>query len=147
LVKSLSISKKYELFRRITEEINVKPTLVAVTIQEKLKCLKRKDKNIDLISDEKFYELFEMLSENKFSKEAVPIILEFLADNHDKSVKTTISELGIKPMSIKELNDVIDKVLLKNTGIRFNAVMGEVMKIARNRIDGKLVKDAVENKL
>jgi len=82
---------------------------------------------VDLISDKSLYQLFEMLSENKFSKEAIPTILEFLADNPDKNVKKAIAELGIKPMSTEELQ--------------------KVMKFARNRIDGKLVKDVVKTKL
>ncbi|HDQ16306.1 MAG TPA: Glu-tRNA(Gln) amidotransferase subunit GatE, partial [Bacteroidetes bacterium] len=139
IIKSLSISKNYKLFIRIIEDIDVKPTIVAVTLEEKLKWLKRKGKNIETISDENLYQLFKCLNENKFSKEAIPTILEFLANNSNKTVKKAISELEIKPMSIEELNNVVDKTLSEKfnpnfTNIDFNYLMGEVMKIARNRI-------------
>jgi len=152
LVKSLSISRNLKVFNRIVEKLDINPMLVAVTLEEKLKCLRRKGKNVDLISDTSLYQLFEILRENKFSKEAIPTILGFLADNPDKTVKNAIAELGIKPMSIEELQNVVDEVLAKYNNPKkidrpFKTIMGEVMKVARNRIDGKLVKDAVKTKL
>lgn len=152
LINSLSISKRYELFNKIIEELNIKPTIVAVTLQEKMKFLKRKGKKINQISDEKIFELFKMLNENKFSKEAITNILEFLADNPDKTLKKAISGLQIKPMSVEELKVIVNDRLKeksnpKNKKVRFSAVMGEVMKTARNRIDGKIVKDVVEKNL
>jgi len=152
LVKSISISRNLKIFNKIVEKLDVKPMLVAVTLEEKLKWLRRKGKNVDLISDESLYQLFEMLSENKFSKEAIPAILGVLADTPDKTVKNVIAELGIKPMSIEELQNVVDEVLAqysnpKKIGRPFKIIMGEVMKVARNRIDGKLVKEVVETKL
>jgi len=152
LVKSISISQNLKVFNKIVEKLDVKPMLVAVTLEEKLKWLRRKGKNVDLISDESVYQLFEMLSKNKFSKEAIPAILEFLADNPDKTVKNVIAELGIKPMSIEELQNVVDEVLAqysnpKKIGRPFKMIMGKVMKVARNRIDGKIVKEVVETKL
>jgi len=152
LVKSLSISRNLKVFNKIVEKLDVNPVLVAATLEEKLKWLRRKGKNVDLISDESLYQLFEMLSENKFSKEAIPAILEFLADNPDKTVKKAIAELDIKPMSIEELQNVVDEVLAQYSNPKkidrpFKTIMGEVMKVARNRIDGKLVKDVVKTKL
>jgi len=152
LVKSLSISKNLEIFNKIVEELDVNPVLVAVTLEEKLKCLQRKGKNVDLISDDNLYQLFKMLNENKFSKEAIPVILEFLSDNPDKTVKKVIVELNIKPISVKELENVVDKVLnqysKKNKINRpLKTIMGEVMKVVRTRIDGKIVKEVLEAKL
>jgi len=152
LVKSLSISKNLKIFNKIVEELAANPVLVAVTLEEKLKCLRRKGKNVDLISDDNLFQLFKTLNEKKFSKEAIPAILEFLSDNPDKTVKKAIVELNIKPISVKELENIVDKVLkeyVKNKKINrpFKTIMGEVMKVSRNRIDGKLVKEVLENKL
>jgi len=152
LVKSLGISQNLKVFDKIVEKLDVNPILVAVTLEEKLKWLRRKGKNADLISDESLYQLFEMLNENKFSKEAIPAILEFLADNPGKTVKKAIGELNIKPMSTEELQNVVDEALTRYSNPKkisspFKITMGEVMKIARNRIDGKLVAEIVETKL
>jgi len=152
LINSLCISRNLEIFNKIIKNINVNPVLVAVTLEEKLKWLRRKGKNIDLISDENLYQLFEMLNEKKYSKEAIPTILEFLSDNPNTTVKKAVRELNIKPMSIQELQKVIDKVIIsfsnpKKNNPSFNNIMGEVMKSARNGIDGKLVMETMKNKL
>jgi len=152
LVKSLSISQNLKIFNKIVENLDIDPLLVSVTLEEKLKWLRRKGKNVELISDESLYQIFEMLNKNKFSKEAIPALLEFLADNPDKTVKKAIAELDIKPMSIEELQNVVDEVLPrysnpKKIGRPFKTIMGEVMKIARNRIDGKLVAEVLKTKL
>jgi len=152
LIKSLSISKNIKIFDKIVETLDVKPTLVATTLEEKIKWLRRKGKNVDIISDENFYQLFEMLSKNKFSKEAIPIILEFLADKPDKNVKEAITELNITPMSIKELQKVVDEIIVefsnpKKTVNSYKFIMAESMKVARNRIDGKLINEVVKNRL
>ncbi len=152
LIKSLSISKHLTIFNKIIETLDIPPILVAVTLEEKLKWLRRKGKNVDIISDENIFQLFEMLNENKFSKEALPIILEYLSDNPNKTVKNAITELDIKAMSTEELQHVVDEILIRYTNPKkisqpFNTIMYQVMKIARYRIDGKLISDMVKNKL
>ena len=152
LVRSLAISRYKTLFDQIVQNLDVNPILVAVTLEEKLKSLRRKGKNVDSIRTEKIYQLFQMLIENKFSKEAISPILGFLADNSDKTMKQTIIELELKPMFIEELHSVVDKVIAQHSNPKklmhsFKFIMGKVMKVARNRIDGKLVKDVVTEKL
>lgn len=152
LVNSLSISKNLKIFNKIVEELDANPVLVAVILEERIKYLRREGKNVDLISDEKLYQIFKMFKEKKFSKEAIPAVLEFLSNNPDKTVKKAIAELNIKPISVKELENIVDKVLKeysKNKKINrpFKTIMGEVMKVARNRIDGKVVKEVLETKL
>ena len=152
LIKSLSISKHLTIFNKIVENLDVNPILVAVALEETLKWLRRKGKNVDIISDENIFQLFEMLNENKFSKEALPVILEYLSDNPNKTVKNAITELNIKEMSTEKLQKVIDEILTRYTNPKkisppFNTIMYQVMKIARYRIDGKLISEIVKTKL
>ncbi len=152
LVKSLAISQYLNVFNKIIKNLDMSPTLVAVTLEEKLKSLRRKGKNVDSISDEKIYQLFQMLGENKFNKESIQIVLEFLADNPGKFVEEAITELDLKPISMEELQNEIDKVIGQysnpnNINRSIKIIIGEVMKVARNRIDGKLVRDMVITKL
>jgi len=90
LIKSLSISKNLKIFNKIVVELDINPMLVAVTFEEKLKHIKRKGKKVELISDKKFFQLFKLLNEGKYSKEAIPVILEFLADNPNKDVNSIL---------------------------------------------------------
>ena len=152
LIRSLCVSQNLKIFNKIVESFDISPMIVAVTLEEKLKYLRRKDKRVELITDDDLYELFGMLYENKFSKEALPIILEFLSDNPNKTVMEAVAELDITYMSVEELQSIIDEILIKysNPGKispSFDCIMGEVMKKTRYRIDGKFVSDLVKNKI
>ena len=152
LVKSLSISKNLKLFDKIVKKLDINPILVAVILEEKTKWLKRKGKNIGLISEEKKFEIFKLFNEKKFSKEAIPLIFEYLLDNPKKTVKKAIIELKIKPIKITDLEKIIDKVLKEYSKSNkidrpLKTIMGDVMKIARNSIDGSIVKETLEKRL
>jgi glutamyl-tRNA(Gln) amidotransferase subunit E len=152
LVTSLSISRNLKVFDRIIETLKVNPIQVAVTLEETLKWLQRKGKHIEKLSDETLYQIFILLSEKKCSKEAVPTLLAFLADNPEKTIQEVLTELRIAPLSIKDLQGVVDEVVARcsnpqKVDCTFNRIMGEVMKIARNRIDGAFVSDVVKTKL
>jgi glutamyl-tRNA(Gln) amidotransferase subunit E len=152
LVTSLSISRNLKLFDTIIETLKVNPILVAVTLEETLKWMQRKGKHLEILSDETLYQVFKLLSETKCSKEAIPTILAFLADNPEKTIPEALIELRIAPLSIEDLKGLVDEVVLKYSNPQmvdcpFNSIMGEVMKVARNRIDGKLVSEIVKTKL
>ncbi|UCE36696.1 MAG: Glu-tRNA(Gln) amidotransferase subunit GatE [Thermoplasmata archaeon] len=152
LVKSLAVSRYFDVFDKIVKDLNVNPTLVAVTLEERLRFLRRKGKKVDSISDEDIYQLFQELDENRLSKGAIPVILELLANNPDKTVKEAITESNLKPLSIEEIQDLVDEKIghysnPKSINSSIKVIMGEVMKVARNRIDGKLLKEVVTAKL
>jgi glutamyl-tRNA(Gln) amidotransferase subunit E len=152
LITSLSISRNLKVFDRITETLKVKPILVAVTLEETLKSLQRKGKHPEILSDETLYHIFQLLSEKKFSKEALPTVLAFLAEHPDKTPSEAVIELKIAPLSAEALQSVVDEVIArcsnpKTINCTSNVVMGEVMKVARNRIDGKVIHDIVKTKL
>jgi len=68
LIKSLSISKYLKIFNKIVEELDINPMLVAVSFEEKLKCIKRKGKKVELISEKNLYQVFKFLSEKNIVK-------------------------------------------------------------------------------
>ena len=126
--------------------------LVAVTLEETLKSLHRTGKPVETLSDETLYQVFTLFREKKFSKEAIPSLLAFLADNPKKTIYDALAELQITPLPIEDLDGVIEEVVAKfsnpqKNNYSFNAIMGEVMKVARHKIDGKIVSDVVKNKL
>jgi glutamyl-tRNA(Gln) amidotransferase subunit E len=152
LVTSLSISKNLKLFDTIIGTLKVNPMLVAVTLEETLKRLRREGKRLEVLSDEAVYQIFKQLSEKKCSKEAVPALLRFLVDNPGKTVPEALMDLQITPISAKDLHSLVDEVVTRcsnpqKVDCTFNVVMGEVMKVVRNKIDGKIVSDVIKNKL
>ena len=152
LVTSLSISRHLKIFDEIVNTLKVNPMLVAVTLEETLKWLQRAGKPVEILSDEILYQVFTLFRDKKFSKEALPSLLAFLADHPNKTVHDAITELQITPLSIEDLEGVVDEVVTRfsnpqKSEYSFNAIMGEVMKVARHKIDGKIVSDVLKNKL
>lgn len=152
LATSLSISRYLRVFDRITETVKVNPVLVAVTLEGTLKWLRREGKDTENLSEETLYQVFTLLGEKRFSKEALPTILAFLIDNPGKTAAEALRALQISPLSVEDLQDVVDEVVAKcsksqRVECSIDRLMGEVMKVARNRIDGKIVYDLVESKV
>ena len=152
LVASLSISRRLKLFHRIIDTLKINPMLVAVTLEETLKSMKRMGYPVETLSDETLYQVFTLFRDKKFSKEAIHSLLAFLANNPNKTIYDALAELQITPLPIEDLDGVIEKVVAmfsnpQKNNYSFNAVMGEVMKVVRYKIDGKIVSDVVKNKL
>ena len=152
LIRSLSISKNLPLFNKIINELDINPTLVAVTLEEKLKYLKRKDKKVNLVTEKKIYQIFKLLKQKKFSKEAILPILEYISEKPDEDIKSAIKKLKIIPMSTKDLEKLVKKVIsnfseIEKTNKYKTIIMGKVMKTAKYRIDGKVVYNILESKL
>jgi len=151
LINSLCISSRFKIFNKIIKELKVKPVLVAVTSEETLKYLRRKGKNVENISDQHLYEIFKLLSEKKFSKEAIPNILEYISENPNINTKKAVKDLKIKPMSKQELENFVYDVIKQYTNPKkltsFSFIMSEVMKSVRNRIDGRIVMETVKNQM
>ncbi len=151
LAKSLAISRYLNLFEKIIKHSDINPTLVAVTLEERIRALRRAGKNVDTIPHETLFYLFQKLDENRFVKDAIPTVLEFLADNPGKTVDEAIVALDIKPVSTKELENIVDKAIAHysnpiNINRSIRIIMADVMKVVRNRIDSKIVKEVITAK-
>lgn len=88
-------------------------------------------------SDEDFMDLFDALQKEKIAKESV---LDILKEN--KPVKEVMPKFAL--MSDKELEATIKKIIAKNKGAPFNAVIGEVMKELRGKASGKKISELVK---
>jgi glutamyl-tRNA(Gln) amidotransferase subunit E len=152
IVTTLSISRYLPVFDRIVDTLKLPPILVAVTLEETLKALQRKGKHPERLSDDTIYQIFSLFREKEFSKEAFPVILAYLAENTGKTAEEAIKDLKITPLPIPELHTLVNQAIARYSNPQaadctFDIIMGEVMKSARNRIDGRVVSDIVKTKL
>ncbi|MEM4258213.1 MAG: Glu-tRNA(Gln) amidotransferase subunit GatE [Candidatus Thermoplasmatota archaeon] len=152
LATKLSISKNLSLFQKIIKDFNLQPMLVAVTLEETLTFLRRKGTPVHQLSDQTLYQVFQGYHDKKFSKEALPVLLEFLANHPDTTVSEALTTLQITPLSHQDLEKLVEKIVAQykqssRTSLSFHHIMGEVMKEARMRIDGKTISDLVYKKL
>ncbi len=156
LAKQMIKSYWLDLFEKIVEKHRgkVSPTLVATTLENTLKSLKNEGIPIDNIEDEHIEEIFDFYSKGELAKEAIPEILKWLAHNPNRHVSDAIKALGLKRISIKDVEELVNKIIEeKRKDIEerrhkaFSIVMGLAMKELRGKVDGKLVAEIVKRKL
>jgi glutamyl-tRNA(Gln) amidotransferase subunit E len=155
LAEAMIRSYHLDLFETIVSTMKkVSPVVVAATLENTWRNLKREGTPIEKIGDEKVEEVFRELSGGKVAKEAIPDILAFLAKNENSTVGTAMEKLGIKGVSTEELDKAIDEVIEKNLPLikqrkmdALSALMGDVMKQLRGKVDGKTVNESLKRKL
>ena len=147
-------SERVELFEKIVEETGVQPSVIASTLVEHMKSLKREGFNVERVSEEDLLKFFKMVSRGELAKEAAPEIIKWLAENPDKKLEDAIDALGLKPVSLEEVEAKLRELLEKHRGLvetnprkAASTIMGELMRTYRGKVDGaklyKLVSRAV----
>jgi len=155
LAEAMVRSYHLDLFENILSRLkNVPPVTVATTLQNTWTYLRREGIPVENIGDEKVEEVFKELNEGKVAKEAIPVILAYLGKNQAAAVNEAVERLGIKGVSIDELEKAVDETIRKNVTLikekkmqALSALMGDVMKQLRGKADGKTVSETLKKKL
>jgi glutamyl-tRNA(Gln) amidotransferase subunit E len=154
LAKQILDSEYLELFESLAVETEVSATVIAVTITETLKALGREGVNVEAITDKQFREMFKLIGSGKTAKESIPEILAWFAAHEETSAKKAVKSLGLGMISRKELEDLVDDVIEKNSEFielrgkgAFGPLMGIIMKKARGRVKAKLVSEMLKKRL
>ncbi|MCX6777519.1 MAG: hypothetical protein NT157_01400 [Candidatus Micrarchaeota archaeon] len=98
-------SKYLQLFERIVGELGIEPKIVAGTLEDAMKSLRRDGVNVDSIGEEGVYEMFKLYSKNVFVKAAIPEIIKGMAGG--ASASEAVTKLGLKKMGAAELKKAI----------------------------------------
>ncbi|RLI22501.1 Glu-tRNA(Gln) amidotransferase GatDE subunit E [Candidatus Bathyarchaeota archaeon] len=149
-------SEYSELFEVIVKESGVAPTVVATTLTEIMKALKRDGVEVWKVSDEKLLELFRFVGAGKLAKEAIPDVITWLSKNEGKSVEEAVKSLGLSMLSDEEIKRVVKETIEKNIEIvkqrgkgAFGPLMGRIMQKYRGRVNAekvsKLLRRYLEN--
>ncbi len=147
LAEQVLRSEHYGLYEKFSK--SVEPVVVANIFCSTLKDLRRRGVAVENLTDAHFEEIFKLLAEKKISKEAVPGILEKLSGAPEKKVSDLLG--GSSALTEEELRKIVKMVfqawpeLVKEK--KFSALMGEVMKQVRGRVDGAVVKRVVEEEM
>jgi len=118
-----------------------------------MKSLAREGIPIDNISDEHLDELFRCLEKGIVAKEAIPEVLSYIAKHPETKVEDAINKLGLRSLSVEELDAIIDKIIEENIEAinlkerSWKLIMGKVMKLVRGKIDGRIVAERVQHKV
>ncbi|PDM26976.1 Glu-tRNA(Gln) amidotransferase GatDE subunit E [Candidatus Bathyarchaeota archaeon B24-2] len=154
LSRQLMDSEYLDLFERIVKEVKVSPTLVAVTLTETLRSLKRDGLDVASIRDDKLTEVFKLVGSGVTAKESIPEILAWLSKNPDKSALDAVKALNLERLPEEELRRIVDEAiedslqLIKERGLgAFGPLMGRVMSKVRGRADAKTVSAMIKERI
>jgi len=159
LANKILLSYRLDLFEKLVKKYpQVSPTLIASTIENILKSLRRDGVPVENITDEHIEEIFEKVSKNLLAKESIPDVLKYLAENPDSSVSDAIEKLGLFKVTEDEVRNYVKEVIakfskeIKKRGPKADKlIMGIVMRKYRGKLDGaiiyKIVKEELEHYL
>ncbi|MFW9793764.1 MAG: Glu-tRNA(Gln) amidotransferase subunit GatE, partial [Candidatus Thorarchaeota archaeon] len=142
------------LFEQIVNETGVSPTLAAATLENTVVSLHRDQVPTENLQDEHFLGLFQSISRNKISSEAIPEVLTFLAKNPKSDIQNAIEATGLGMASSAEIEKIIKKLvkeredlILKQGERSIGALMGAAMKELRGKADGKIVNELLKKEI
>lgn len=147
-------SENYEGFEELASRLRLEPSFIASTLVEMPPRLLREGIDESRISVKAIVELLEAISDGKVAKEAAIDVLRILGRGEAPHVDAALMRLGLKVLSESELRELIDKIVEDSSGLimergnsAFSALMGEVMKQVRGKIDGELVSRILREKV
>ncbi|MFP4045804.1 MAG: Glu-tRNA(Gln) amidotransferase subunit GatE [Candidatus Aenigmatarchaeota archaeon] len=150
LAREVMNSPYFDLFDRLTEELNLEASLIADSLTTTLKDLKKRE-GVDLteVSENLMEDILKTLDEGKIPKDAVPKAIKKIVKG-EGGLDEVIDEL--KAMSDEELESIVEDVLEDKEGLlederAFKKLMGPVMGKVRGRADGDRVSEMLKKKI
>lgn len=140
-----------ELFVKISEEFNM-PTVAATTFTNTYAELEREGLDTESICDEALFCMFDLLRNNRFSKEAIPALLREMSKGND--LEKSICSLGLEAVGDDEASKIIASIVkeredfVRSKGMdAIGPLMGPVMSALRGKIDGKQANDLLAQEI
>jgi glutamyl-tRNA(Gln) amidotransferase subunit E len=138
------------LFERLLAASDARPVDLAVALAQRLPGLVRRRRRAARPTEEALRALFVRLAEGRFSREALPELLQGL--DGEASVDGLLARLAPTPAPEGEVRDVIARVVsqelprcrTQDAGARLRFAMGEAMHALRGRVPGKALSERMQ---
>jgi len=147
-------SQYFDLFEKICTDKKSSPTFVASILCSTITNLERQGLDSSKLTSDHIHKSFELLNENKITKESIEMIFENIMSKNAKSVDDAIKMASLTSVDEIELNKIIDNIIQKNTNLIKNqgsrsigTLMGIVMKDVRGKVSGEQVNKLLKNKI
>ncbi|MFH0888943.1 MAG: Glu-tRNA(Gln) amidotransferase subunit GatE [Planctomycetota bacterium] len=158
IARELAISAKASLADKILADTKINPILVGVVMTQGLKALRRKDVDVNKITDESLFELFELYSKGMFCKEIIIPLIEKLTKDNSLGIKDIITKDNLSVIPEEKLDTIINQTIKENQFKAFtddkkdllrkmtDFYAGKVMKKYKGRINGQVLRTILEQK-
>ncbi len=139
-------SDNSRLFEETAARLTLEPSVIASMLVELPVRLSREGVDESKMTAEVLGAVLEAVDEGRFAKEAAVDVLRSIGKGESLNVEDAISKLNLRGMSDQELEEIVAGVLESNDALirergdrAFSVLMGEVMKLARGKVDGQKV--------
>ena len=147
-------SEYFDLFEKICNNDKTSPNFVASVLCSTITNLQRNNFDASLLKDKEIFDVFDLLNENKISKESIEIIFKQIMSGKAISVSEAIQNASIKNLTEEELSEILDKIIqdnldkIKQDGVHsLSSLMGLAMKQVRGQVSGNLVNNLLLEKI
>jgi glutamyl-tRNA(Gln) amidotransferase subunit E len=143
LALQLYDSDKAPLFEALAGRLKLDSSVIASILVEAPVRLSREGVSESSLSDELLASVLDGIADGLFAKEGAYDVLRTVASGNAGSVDEAVKVLGISPMDDVEIEKIVAEVVTRNRALiqergdrAFSVLMGEVMKVARGKVDG-----------
>lgn len=147
-----------EFFEELAREGLGDPTLIAVTLTETLKSLKRDGVLVGSLGEPAIRGVFALVNDGRTAKESVPELITWLASSPEGSAEVALDALGLGMMGLEALRELVEAKVsekegmveqmgMKAFGPLMGMMMGEVRGKARAEDVQALLREALQAKL
>jgi glutamyl-tRNA(Gln) amidotransferase subunit E len=147
-------SDNSKLFEELAPRLKLEPSVAASILVEIPVRLSREGIDESRVTPQALASVLAAVDAGKFAKEAAIDVLRSIGKGESRDVEDAVTKLGLTRMSDEELQKIISGVLARNKAIieekgdrAFSVLMGEVMKLARGRVDGQKVSSLLKKAL
>ena len=147
-------STYFDLFEKICGDGENSPNFVASVLCSTITNLERKGFDSKFLKHEDISSTFELLKNQKITKESIEIIFEQIMSGKALSVLDAVEKASITQLNQDELEKILDKIIeqnydeIKKDGMHsMSSIMGLVMKQVRGRTSGSLVNQLLKTKI
>ena len=149
------LSSGYENdFERLVKQFPEQKNVITRTFLNTFPELEREQVDIGKLTEEMLIGVFSALSKGRYSKEAVPKVLKYLAENTGETVEKAVTACGLGETDTAEIENIIRKIVserrefVKQRGLdSLGPLMGIVMKELRGKADGKLISKILKQEI
>ncbi len=143
-------SEYVHLFETIACESSISPTVIAVSLTDTMKALRRDGIETVKLKNEQIKDIFRFVDGGKTTKEAIPDILTWLSKHEESRVEEALKSLGLGVISPEELEIIIAELIKTNIGLvekkgmgALDSLMGIAMKKCRGRAKPEMVSETL----
>ncbi len=139
-------SDNSRLFEELAAKLRLEPSVIASMLVEIPVRLSREGVDESKVTAAALSSVLDAVDRGRFAKEAAIDVLRAVGRGQARDVEDAVAFLGLSGMTDAELKNIIGGVLQRNKPLiqekgdrAFSVLMGEVMKLARGRVDGQKV--------